>query len=200
MQGYVFGPSTPPPHRHGNHDVDVPSWYTQDALPSPTTQQDTSPMPDTDITGHENTTDENTTDEQKKTQRSKANTPATPVHISDKAHMPAKIHITQGKWDETHVASMFPDTVNFLTELVSLDAAVGDGDPPERRAARGMFRWEDDIIVTRAPGRLDLMGGIADFSGSLVLQMPLALAAHAALQLHSVEQQPTWRHVQVWCG
>ena len=26
-----------------------------------------------------------------------------------------------------------------------------------------------DVIVTRAPGRLDVMGGIADYSGSLVL-------------------------------
>lgn len=50
--------------------------------------------------------------------------------------------------------------------------------------------------MARAPGRLDVMGGIADFSGSLVLQMPIALAAHVALQLHDVDQQPTWKHVQ----
>ena len=53
--------------------------------------------------------------------------------------------------------------------------------------------------MARAPGRLDVMGGIADFSGSLVLQMPLGLAAHVALQLHDVEQQPTWKHVQACC-
>ena len=29
-------------------------------------------------------------------------------------------------------------------------------------------------VVARAPGRLDVMGGIADYSGSLVLQMPIA--------------------------
>src|SRR5262245_19683410 len=40
----------------------------------------------------------------------------------------------------------------------------------------------DDLIVTRAPGRLDVMGGIADYSGSLVLQLPIADAAHVALQ------------------
>lgn len=56
---------------------------------------------------------------------------------------------------------------------------------------------QDHIVVTRAPGRLDVMGGIADFSGSLVLQMPLAQAAHVALQLHDVARQPTWKHVQV---
>ena len=38
------------------------------------------------------------------------------------------------------------------------------------------------IVVARAPGRLDLMGGIADYSGSLVLQLPLACAAYAAAQ------------------
>ena len=38
-------------------------------------------------------------------------------------------------------------------------------------------------MVTRAPGRMDVMGGIADYSGSLVLQMPLAEACHVAAQL-----------------
>src|SRR5262245_15087606 len=42
-----------------------------------------------------------------------------------------------------------------------------------------------DLIVTRAPGRLDVMGGIADYSGSLVLQLPIADAAHVALQKKS---------------
>lgn len=31
-----------------------------------------------------------------------------------------------------------------------------------------------EAVVARAPGRLDVMGGIADYSGSLVLQMPIA--------------------------
>ncbi len=39
-----------------------------------------------------------------------------------------------------------------------------------------------ETFVTRAPGRLDVMGGIADYSGSLVLQMPIAEAAFAAVQ------------------
>lgn len=38
------------------------------------------------------------------------------------------------------------------------------------------------VWVGRAPGRLDVMGGIADYSGSLVLQLPLALAAVAYVQ------------------
>lgn len=38
------------------------------------------------------------------------------------------------------------------------------------------------IVVARAPGRLDLMGGIADYSGALVLQLPLAAATFVAAQ------------------
>ena len=38
------------------------------------------------------------------------------------------------------------------------------------------------ITIARAPGRLDVMGGIADYSGSLVLEMPLACATVAIVQ------------------
>jgi L-arabinokinase len=38
------------------------------------------------------------------------------------------------------------------------------------------------IYVARAPGRLDLMGGIADYSGALVLELPLNVATFAAVQ------------------
>ncbi|MCC7408294.1 MAG: hypothetical protein IT442_09490 [Phycisphaeraceae bacterium] len=41
------------------------------------------------------------------------------------------------------------------------------------------------VVVSRAPGRLDVMGGIADYSGSLVCEMPLALATAAAGQARS---------------
>jgi galactokinase len=42
---------------------------------------------------------------------------------------------------------------------------------------------KSDLIVARAPGRLDLMGGIADYSGSHVLEFPIAEATFAAVQL-----------------
>ncbi len=48
------------------------------------------------------------------------------------------------------------------------------------------------LFVGRAPGRLDLMGGIADYSGSLVLELPLAVATLAAVQL-TTETEPTFR-------
>lgn len=47
---------------------------------------------------------------------------------------------------------------------------------------RNFFDPSEDIFVARAPGRLDVMGGIADYSGSLVLEMPIAEATFAAAQ------------------
>src|SRR5207237_2781252 len=38
------------------------------------------------------------------------------------------------------------------------------------------------IIGARAPGRLDVMGGIADYSGATVLELPLEAAAFCAVQ------------------
>ena len=54
----------------------------------------------------------------------------------------------------------------------------------ERVARSGLFASDVPIAVTRAPGRLDILGGIADYSGSLVLTLPLAAAALAATQLY----------------
>ena len=45
--------------------------------------------------------------------------------------------------------------------------------------ARGSGRR---VLVARAPGRLDVMGGIADYSGSLVLELPLDVATWVAAQ------------------
>jgi galactokinase len=52
--------------------------------------------------------------------------------------------------------------------------------------ARELFATKADLIVTRAPGRLDLMGGIADYSGSHVLEFPIAEATFAAVQLSTL--------------
>ena len=48
---------------------------------------------------------------------------------------------------------------------------------------RKLFTPGTPLVVTRAPGRLDDMGGIADYSGSLVLQRPIAEATFAALHV-----------------
>jgi L-arabinokinase len=52
----------------------------------------------------------------------------------------------------------------------------------ETLRARGLFEPGAALSVSRAPGRLDVMGGIADYSGSLVLQRPIAEATFAAVQ------------------
>jgi len=46
-----------------------------------------------------------------------------------------------------------------------------------------LLAGDDPVAVGRAPGRLDVLGGIADYSGSLVLALPLAATALAAAQL-----------------
>ena len=51
--------------------------------------------------------------------------------------------------------------------------------------AFSLFDNKNDLIVTRAPGRLDVMGGIADYSGSLVLQKTINEATFAAIQLNT---------------
>ncbi|XP_057821160.2 L-arabinokinase isoform X2 [Cryptomeria japonica] len=53
---------------------------------------------------------------------------------------------------------------------------------------------QDAIFVARAPGRLDVMGGVADYSGSLVLQMPIREACHAAVQTSHPGKQRLWKH------
>lgn len=51
-----------------------------------------------------------------------------------------------------------------------------------RQELRAEFNPARPIRVSRAPGRLDVMGGIADYTGSLVCEMPLDRAAAVALQ------------------
>lgn len=53
-----------------------------------------------------------------------------------------------------------------------------------RASARGqaLFSGREPPLCARAPGRLDVMGGIADYSGSLTLELPTAEAAWVAVQ------------------
>ncbi|HEY6803010.1 MAG TPA: galactokinase family protein [Pyrinomonadaceae bacterium] len=66
--------------------------------------------------------------------------------------------------------TLLTDTQNFIDTV---------------RSRHDFFRPNEEIIVTRAPGRLDVMGGVADYSGSLVLQLPIADATHVAIQKRS---------------
>ncbi|HEY2379212.1 MAG TPA: hypothetical protein VGH98_24740 [Gemmatimonadaceae bacterium] len=47
---------------------------------------------------------------------------------------------------------------------------------------RNFFARDAPIYIGRAPGRLDVMGGIADYSGSVVLELPLDCATVAMVQ------------------
>ncbi|XP_058068458.1 L-arabinokinase-like [Magnolia sinica] len=93
-----------------------------------------------------------------------------------------------------------PDTMAFLRSLAGLDAGLDSGKNAEKRqlreriAAAGLFNWEEEIFVARAPGRLDVMGGIADYSGSLVLQMPIREACHVAVQRNHPSKHRLWKH------
>ncbi|KAK1275670.1 L-arabinokinase [Acorus gramineus] len=92
------------------------------------------------------------------------------------------------------------DTVAFLKSLSGLSRGVYSGLSAEKRqlrdriAAAGLFNWEEEIFVARAPGRLDVMGGIADYSGSLVLQMPIREACHVAVQRNHPSKHKLWKH------
>jgi galactokinase len=74
-----------------------------------------------------------------------------------------------------------------IQALSDTQAFVGSLDKSIARLPAGWHSSFDsprELIVTRAPGRLDLMGGIADYSGSLVLQWPIQGAVHVAIQRH----------------
>jgi L-arabinokinase len=45
-----------------------------------------------------------------------------------------------------------------------------------------LFSTEEKIISATAPGRMDVMGGIADYSGSLLLQMPIKQTTTVSIQ------------------
>jgi galactokinase len=66
----------------------------------------------------------------------------------------------------------------FLPALARLAALRDDDDP----RLGDYFAPDVPLYVARAPGRLDVMGGIADYSGALVLQLPLARSTFAIVQ------------------
>ena len=66
--------------------------------------------------------------------------------------------------------SEYPDLEPFLKRL---DDTCQQGK---------MCHGDAELFVARAPGRLDVMGGISDYSGGLVLQYPILEACYAAAQ------------------
>jgi galactokinase len=80
--------------------------------------------------------------------------------------------IVQGTTHDLTDTAAFLETLNTLEHNPSFGAAK-------------LFDPQSEIVVTRAPGRLDVMGGIADYSGSLVLELPTREATFVALQRHT---------------
>jgi L-arabinokinase len=72
-------------------------------------------------------------------------------------------------------ARQLPDVSAFIETLSKLS----NHPAPQ---ARTLFDPRAELLIARAPGRLDVMGGIADYSGSLVLELPIAEATLIALQ------------------
>src|SRR5438477_7548235 len=63
------------------------------------------------------------------------------------------------------------------------EVIVAEADAFCRRVgASAFFAAGVPVAVARAPGRLDLLGGIADYSGGLVLELPLRAAVFVAAQ------------------
>jgi L-arabinokinase len=82
------------------------------------------------------------------------------------------------------------DVTGFTTGATLLvdsgEATFTDADAFSARARRhALFASGAPIVVARAPGRFDVLGGIADYSGGLVLGFPIRAAALAAAQLAS---------------
>jgi L-arabinokinase len=67
-----------------------------------------------------------------------------------------------------------PDLARFVEDVSARIEAGG--------WTQGVAASEAPVFVARAPGRLDVMGGIADYSGALVLQWPIAEATRVALR------------------
>lgn len=70
---------------------------------------------------------------------------------------------------------MTADRLQLETHVARLCAGLA-------QQGRPLFTGHEAPFVARAPGRLDVMGGIGDYSGSLVLELPLAEAAFVGAQ------------------
>jgi galactokinase len=74
------------------------------------------------------------------------------------------------------IPSGVPDLAEFVTDVVArVNAGAWGRDSNAADDQRSVF-------IARAPGRLDVMGGIADYSGSLVLQWPIREATRVAIR------------------
>lgn len=71
---------------------------------------------------------------------------------------------------------------DHLRVVASADPCPDADDFCDRARRHALFTADGPIVVARAPGRLDVLGGIADYSGALVLELPIAPATLVAAQ------------------
>ncbi len=72
------------------------------------------------------------------------------------------------------IPTELPDLGRFVTSIAERASSEA--------WARDSAATDRPVFVARAPGRLDVMGGIADYSGSLVLQWPIREATRVAVR------------------
>jgi L-arabinokinase len=77
-------------------------------------------------------------------------------------------------------ASRIPENVPDLERFAAAVAARMDAGGWARDSAGEAN--DGPVFIARAPGRLDVMGGIADYSGALVLQWPIREATRVAVR------------------
>jgi galactokinase len=69
-----------------------------------------------------------------------------------------------------------------LEDLVEFERALADARDSKHGPFGIYFKTKAPIFVVRAPARLDCMGGIADYSGAMVCEMPLDRAVVLGIQ------------------
>src|SRR6476660_1650676 len=72
------------------------------------------------------------------------------------------------------IPTELPDFARFVTGVAERISS--------RAWAQDSAADDTPVFAARAPGRLDVMGGIADYSGSLVLQWPIRESTRVAVQ------------------
>lgn len=82
-----------------------------------------------------------------------------------------RLHRVSSLRSPIHLARFQPSLEQLVSLRTDADARL-----------RVFFDSDAPIYIARAPGRLDVMGGIADYSGATVLQLPLDCATVAMLQ------------------
>ena len=98
------------------------------------------------------------------------------------------------------VVEQFPDYKEFMKKLLSMcvefdsSSEIYGDDIVQNR----ILNMKDAVYVSRAPGRLDVMGGISDYSGSHALEMPIAEAAYVATQVSFEGEHSNGPHIRIF--